>query len=116
MSATPWWHSAAIYQIYPRSFRDLNGDGWPDLYVCNDFAYWPDRVWLNRPHEGFAAAPRMMFRNQSLSSMAVEVADFDRDGLGDLWEVAQGYSTNNVNEASSDADADGATALAIGEQ
>jgi len=27
----PWWHSAAIYQIYPRSFRDANGDGLGDL-------------------------------------------------------------------------------------
>ncbi len=26
-----WWRSAVIYQIYPRSFRDLNGDGVGDL-------------------------------------------------------------------------------------
>ncbi|MEO5779556.1 MAG: glycoside hydrolase family 13 protein [Arthrobacter oryzae] len=30
--STPgWWRSAVIYQIYPRSFRDLNGDGIGDL-------------------------------------------------------------------------------------
>ena len=27
----PWWKGAAIYQIYPRSFRDTNGDGVGDL-------------------------------------------------------------------------------------
>ncbi len=27
----PWWRSAAIYQIYPRSFADGNGDGVGDL-------------------------------------------------------------------------------------
>ncbi|SDP20380.1 alpha-glucosidase [Nakamurella panacisegetis] len=27
----PWWRSAVIYQIYPRSFADANGDGMGDL-------------------------------------------------------------------------------------
>jgi alpha-glucosidase len=27
----PWWRGAVIYQIYPRSFRDRNGDGIGDL-------------------------------------------------------------------------------------
>jgi alpha-glucosidase len=26
-----WWHNAVVYQIYPRSFLDTNGDGVGDL-------------------------------------------------------------------------------------
>lgn len=30
-TTAPWWSSAVIYQIYPRSFADGNGDGMGDL-------------------------------------------------------------------------------------
>jgi alpha-glucosidase len=31
MHGAPWWRGAVIYQIYPRSFMDTNGDGVGDL-------------------------------------------------------------------------------------
>ncbi|NQD87167.1 hypothetical protein HP499_05010, partial [Paenarthrobacter sp. CM16] len=31
MSDPNWWRQAAVYQIYPRSFYDANGDGLGDL-------------------------------------------------------------------------------------
>jgi len=30
-SQEPWWKHAVIYEIYPRSFQDSNGDGIGDL-------------------------------------------------------------------------------------
>ena len=48
----PWWRGAVIYQIYPRSFRDSNGDGVGDLKgVLEKLDYVAslgvDGVWLS---------------------------------------------------------------------
>ncbi len=61
------------------TFRDLNEDGAPDLYVCND--YWtPDRIWINDGKGGFHLLPRLAIRHTSENSMGVDFADLDRDG------------------------------------
>jgi hypothetical protein len=68
------------------TFRDFNGDGAPDLYVCNDF-WTPDRFWLNDGQGHFKAAPALALRKTSGSSMGVDVADVDRDGHVDFLVV-----------------------------
>jgi hypothetical protein len=45
-------------------FRDINGDGAPDLYVCNDFQT-PDRIWINDGKGHFRAMPDRAVRNLS---------------------------------------------------
>ncbi|MBU6400413.1 MAG: VCBS repeat-containing protein [Verrucomicrobia bacterium] len=63
--------------------RDLNGDGLPDIYVCNDFQS-PDRIWINRGHGRFRALPWLAMRHTSLFSMGMDVGDLNRDGHDDL--------------------------------
>lgn len=67
-------------------FHDLNGDGAPDLYVCNDYD-GPDRVWINDGKGHFRALPRLAMRTSSQFSMSVDIADFNRDGLYDIFVV-----------------------------
>ena len=48
----PWWLGAVIYQIYPRSFRDTNGDGVGDLPgITQNLEYVAslgvDAIWLS---------------------------------------------------------------------
>jgi len=50
--STPWWKQAVIYQVYPRSFCDANGDGIGDLAGLRahlDHLVWlgVDAVWLS---------------------------------------------------------------------
>lgn len=47
-----WWKGAVIYQIYPRSFKDSNGDGIGDLQgIISELDYIEslniDAIWLN---------------------------------------------------------------------
>ncbi|HVV74214.1 MAG TPA: VCBS repeat-containing protein, partial [Verrucomicrobiae bacterium] len=65
------------------AFRDLNGDGFPDLYVCNDF-HSPDRIWINDGHGHFRALPTLAIRHTATFSMSVDFADVDRDGRDDI--------------------------------
>jgi enediyne biosynthesis protein E4 len=66
-------------------FRDLTGNGLPDIYVCNDFYTSRDMIWLNEDSKRFRAPDPFAFRNMSLSSMAVDVADINRNGFDDIF-------------------------------
>ena len=42
-SGQPWWHRTTVYHIYPRSFKDANGDGIGDLRgIAEELGYLQD--------------------------------------------------------------------------
>lgn len=67
-------------------FYDVDQDGDPDLYVCNDFES-PDRFWINDGRGRFRLIAREAVRTTSNANMAVDFADVDRDGDVDIVQV-----------------------------
>ena len=80
----PWWRGAVIYQIYPRSFSDSNGDGVGDLAGITDKLEYVaslgvDAIWLSP----FFASPMKDFGYDVSDYRAVDpifgdLKDFDR--------------------------------------
>ena len=83
-SSDPWWKHALIYEIYPRSFQDSNGDGVGDLNgIAQRVPYLKslgvDAVWLSPMYP----SPQVDFGYDISDYEAVDpqygtLADFDR--------------------------------------
>src|SRR5580698_2129975 len=84
VSEKPWWRGAVVYQIYPRSFSDSNGDGIGDLPgITQNLDYVAslgvDAIWLSP----FFASPMKDFGYDVSDYRAVDplfgnLDDFDR--------------------------------------
>lgn len=70
------------------SVGDVNDDGYPDIYVANDF-FEPDLLYINQ-QDGTGRQPAFKdglqesIRHTSFSSMGSDMADYNNDGLLDI--------------------------------
>jgi hypothetical protein len=62
---------------------DFNNDNWPDIYVSNDYI-GNDCMWLNNADGTFKNIISQSLNHQSYSSMGVDAADINNDGLPDF--------------------------------
>lgn len=62
---------------------DINNDGWPDIYVSNDFNE-PDHLFINSRNGTFTESLARSMDQASLYSMGLDAADFNNDGLVDI--------------------------------
>lgn len=70
-----WGHAACI--------TDINKDGWPDIYVANDFVS-NDLCYINNKDGTFTDHVKDYFKHTSWNAMGTDAADLNNDGLVDF--------------------------------
>ncbi|WP_238808597.1 VCBS repeat-containing protein [Emticicia aquatica] len=65
------------------AISDVNGDGFPDIYVSNDFLS-NDILYINNQDGTFTDKASQYLKHTSFASMGNDIADFNNDGLPDI--------------------------------
>lgn len=75
------------------SVADFNLDGWPDLYISNDYVS-NDILYINNKNGTFRNRIDELIGHQSHFSMGNDVADINNDGLPDIMTLDMLPETN----------------------
>ncbi|MPR33532.1 VCBS repeat-containing protein [Salmonirosea aquatica] len=75
--------SSALSYGLGAGVADVNGDGWPDLYVSNDYQV-PDYLYINNKKGGFTDQLKNRIGHTSHFSMGSDVADLNNDTRPDI--------------------------------
>lgn len=78
--------SSALSYGLGAGIADINQDGWPDIYVSNDYAV-PDRLYINNKNGGFMEVSDEQIGHTSNFSMGNDVADINNDQLPDIFTL-----------------------------
>ena len=70
-----WGHAACI--------TDINNDGWPDIYVANDFVS-NDLCYINNKDGTFTDRITEYFKHTAWNAMGTDAVDINNDGLVDF--------------------------------
>jgi enediyne biosynthesis protein E4 len=75
------------------SISDINKDGWPDIYVTNDY-FSNDALFINNKNGTFTDKSRTCLKHTSQNAMGNDVADINNDGLMDMMAVDMNPADN----------------------
>ena len=65
---------------------DINNDGWPDIYISNDYLA-PDYLYINNGNGTFTDELGNEIGHTSQFSMGNNIADINNDGLPDIYTL-----------------------------
>jgi enediyne biosynthesis protein E4 len=99
-------------QSHSATWWDYDNDGWPDLYVANDFGY-PDRLYHNNRDGTFTDVIAHVLPHTSFSSMGADLGDVNNDGAIGFF-VADMAATTHARDQHLVADARGRIELVPG--
>ena len=68
------------------AIADINLDGWPDIFIGNDYVT-NDLVYINNQDGTFSNQAKIFLKHQSRFSMGCDVSDINNDGLVDIFTL-----------------------------
>ena len=66
------------------TIADVNKDGWPDMYISNDF-FERDYLYINNKNGSFTEQIETSIHELSLNAMGADIADMNNDGFPDIY-------------------------------
>lgn len=86
VSAEAGIHGGGINFGLGVAVSDLNNDGWPDLYISNDYEE-QDFLYINNKNGSFTNITEKSLGHFSRNGMGTDIADYNNDGRPDIIEV-----------------------------
>lgn len=84
VSAGSGIHGSGLNFGLSASISDLNADGWPDIYITNDYDE-QDFCYINSRNGTFCEVSHTVFGHLSKYGMGSDIADINNDGLPDIF-------------------------------
>jgi hypothetical protein len=84
-------------ECHSATWWDYDDDGWPDLYVANDYGV-PDRLYHNNRDGTFTDVIDQVAPHTSFSSMGSDLGDVNNDGMIDFFVADMAFMSHQMDQ------------------